>query len=233
MKVDGVWGLWMLYLADGQQKRICDGAHAAPDWTPDGDHFVYSDGASLRVARSDFDDVRTLPGGAGRDPAWSPDGRQIAYGAVNSIHSRALDGPDVRVWTVVDLACEHPTWSPDGARIAFTDGEGDLVITDGKSSRRYALDGARHPDWSPDGRRILLDHPDGEIRAFVLETGEIERVGSARGQDPSWLQGGKGFLTAWRAPGDEFTCVYEWDAEGKVGTKLTSRDDVRDPAGNW
>lgn len=233
MKVQGEWGFWLVYLDEGLQKRISTGTDAGPDWSPDGLYVAWADGERVRVMQIDGKNSRALPGGPGWSPAWSPDGKSIAYGTLNSIQSRDADGANARVWTVADVACEHPTWSPDGKRLAVTDSKGDLVITDGSSEVRVALNGGRHPDWSPDGRRILVDAPDGVIRAYHLETGEIAPVGNARGAHPSWLREGRTFLTVWQGSGDEAPCVYEWDAEGGVGKRLTSRDEIREAAGNW
>lgn len=233
MKVQGEWGFWLIYLDDGTQKRVSTVTDAGPDWSPDGTQLVWSDGSKVQIVNPEGAPIRALAGGAGWAPAWSPDGKSIAFGTLNSVQSRGVDGSGARVWTVADVACEHPTWSPDGQKLAMTDSKGDLVITDGTSEKRIPLNGARHPDWSPDGKRILLDGPDGAIRAYLVDSGEIVPMGNARGADPSWLRDGKGFLTVWQGSGDESPSAYEWDAEGRTGTKLTSRDEIRDAAGNW
>lgn len=235
MKVQGEWGFWLIYLESAEQKRIATVTNAGPDWSPDGFRVAWTDGVRLRTMRLDGTLNEPLPGGVGYSPAWSPDGSSIAWSTLNSVQSRDLTQPNqpLKIWTVVDAGCEHPTWSPDGTRLAMTDAKGDLIITDGSSEKRYPLNGARHPDWSPDGKRILLDGPDGTIRAFLVDSAEVVAVGNARGKEPNWLRDGKGFLTVWLGSGDDAPSVYEWDADGLVGKKLTGRDEIRDAAGNW
>lgn len=232
MKIDGDWGLWLIYLDSGEQKRINLRDNCGPDWSPDGHQVVYTDGERIRIMRSDGFNDRALAGGPGWAPAWAPDGREIAYGTLNSIQSRTEDGSETRVWSIADVVHEHPTWSPDGKRLAMTDTAGNLVITDGTTEKKIPLNGGRHPEWSPDGKLILLDAQDDVIRALDLESGEIRPVGNARGQDPSWLKDGS-FLTTWKGSGDGVACVYQWDPAGVTGRALTSRDEVRDASGNW
>lgn len=233
MRVDGEWALWLLYLDSGEQKRICPADYPGPDWSPDGHTLVYTDGRSLRLMRSDGYNDRPLAGLPGYDPEWSPDGREVVYGTGKSVQSRTIEGEEFRIWSYGDDVFSHPTWSPDGRRVAMMDDKGRLVISDGTTQKAWDAGGASNPEWSPTGSRILMDHPDGTIRAFDAQTGELRPLGVARGKRPSWLRDGTRFLTVWQASGDDAVTVYEWDADGVSGKKLTSRDEVREAAGNW
>jgi WD40 repeat protein len=233
MKVGGEWGLWLLYLDQGEQKLICACENPGGDWTADGHQLVYTDGRSLRLIRSDGADDRALPGLPGFDPQWSADDASVVYGTGKSVQSRSMTGNEFRVWSFGDQVFEHPTWSPDGTRVAMTDNLDRLVISDGASQKSVPLEGAGRPDWSPDGRLILLDHPDNVVRVLDVETREIRPLGNARGSAPRWLKDGSGFVTVWKASGDDTVSAYLWDAKGIAGDKLTSRDEVREAASNW
>jgi len=118
----------------------------APDWSPDGDHFVF---ASNRPSRDEplFDlylaDINgenlvqltenNSNGWVDTLPAWSPDGEQIAFVRYNYVGGEEFEGGPEGLWLInpetkeetllyeSSIAAEDlaPVWSPDGEYLAF------------------------------------------------------------------------------------------------------------------
>jgi TolB protein len=95
------------------------GYHTAPEWSPRGNHLVYSARAngSLQVVFADLGNGRSrllTDRGRNEDPSWAPDGRHVVFASdrdggglyiVDSVSGRIR--PLVRGW-----GHGLPAWSP-------------------------------------------------------------------------------------------------------------------------
>ena len=159
---------------------------SAGDWSPDGEHFVFTvfaqgdnelaivDVNTGTIKRNiDLEEV-----GAISSPTWSPDGRYIAFsgldGGVSDIYRLDLETGAVSQLTDDKFADFQPTWSPDGTTIAFVTDRGSITdfeelrysrpqigFVDVLTKEVEVLDvfgNVKHmnPQYSPDGRSLYF-----------------------------------------------------------------------------
>ena len=151
-------------------------AEAAPGWTPDGKHVVFSifanDASRFFAIDPDGKNQREIASVPGRAPTLSPDGKRLVFMAGTWTATRlmvsALDGSSAKQITDGSSVAWNNHWSPDGTRIAFTSRtgpDGTLAVfvmkADGSERRQVTHlspeEGhAQWPVWSPDGRRLAI-----------------------------------------------------------------------------
>jgi Tol biopolymer transport system component len=156
LDVIDVDGSGLRRLARGPWSRDDQGAHAVPDWSPDGRKFVFA----KRVERAG---AQCRPAGRCNDEIY----------VIN------VDGTGLRRLTRNAVPEGHPVWSPDGQRIAFVRWRAGpawniyVMNADGSGQRRLTQTPRRpgEPAWSPEGEKIAFSAPAGRLGAadvFVI-----------------------------------------------------------------
>ncbi len=158
---DGSIGVLDLDGGGGVRWLTGPGAHAHPDWSPDGASLLIR-GPGDRVAVLDPRDGTVLAEGPGLHASWWPGTSVAVVDRVDGAAFRvlgadlwAVDAATGRTWRLTDGARHErfPEIAPDGASIAFVDTRGgDLLVaplTDaGPGPARVALAGTDLP-WAP------------------------------------------------------------------------------------
>ena len=170
----------------------------------------FEDVFSMNVDGSGFLWIAANPAGPEFDGSWSPEGSWIAYrDSTRGINDDdeivivSADGSNLRNLTNDPANDWGADWSPDGTSIAFNSDRdheaglrGYLVAPDGSDLRRIEADAwIEYPSWSPDGRKLAFMGALGsnyEVFVVDLETGAVERLTDAPGQDgwPAWSPDG-------------------------------------------
>jgi Tol biopolymer transport system component len=122
----GVWNLWRLDRATGEQTRLTSyryGQTWGASWFPDSRRVCYSHEDRLVVLDTETGETHAfaspLPRRLLRTPAVSPDGRVVAFQVMrNGVWLLHLsDGTMRRL--IEDPSAEEFAWSPDGRRLAY------------------------------------------------------------------------------------------------------------------
>jgi TolB protein len=182
------------------ERRVGDGSHEIPRWSPDGSHIsmtaearglvttaiVDADGSGLRVL--DPPDATLSLGCAAR----SPDGSRLACEGWddqdtkrNGVYTiRVSDGGDlVRISTSPDGGHDIPgSYSPDGSQISFVrstvEDHGSLFVvpSTGGDARALGSGDTFSSAWSPDGRSILTDGSADTLSRVAVSDGTVEPI---------------------------------------------------------
>jgi len=155
--LDDVYGLYVA-TADGREKKLVlqwnefEGYNAGPEWSPDGERLVFSDGNSrVYTISRDGTQLRQLLEGY-TYPQWSPDGKYVSLIRESEYFALyAMDVHNGHIWRLWSQTLpESVEWSVDSEFL--------LVETQGQSGGVYYVrveDGARfsipvsggHPTW--------------------------------------------------------------------------------------
>ncbi|GAB5521766.1 MAG: TolB family protein [Rhodothermales bacterium] len=171
----------------------------APNWTPDGQAFIFNmEGALYRIP-VDGGDYTLIPTGEvdwmTNDHGLSSDGSLLAFTA----------GPDRHLYTMPTDASEPPTtivaqphsywhgWSPDDATLVYTAQRNSVfdlyaVPVGGGDEIQLTFDEAHDdgPDYSPDGRWIYFNTDrtgNYDIWRLPAEGGDAEQITSDAHED--------------------------------------------------
>ena len=180
--------------------------HSLPQWTPDGNHIVFSHGRNIHTVNSTGSRLWLVDGDSGVDdaaiyPNVSPDGSRIAYFARKhstgwfpwnkdddwEIVTSTLNGSDRRRLTKNEGYDTSPVWSPDGSRLAFLSSDKFLnnrgiytMAADGSDLQPVVkfLDFGNSLGFRVSNKTLPpVFSPDGNHMAFVVENpGEYEKV---------------------------------------------------------
>ena len=125
------WQLFVIDIETGIEAQFSDeiiaGGMYAPEWSPDGNHILFSSGkpGALQIFTRNEDGESEELLGTGTGAIWSPDGRYIAFldkGATDryQIFLMNADGKNRRKLTQFDSYLSGMAWSLDGKYLAFT-----------------------------------------------------------------------------------------------------------------
>ena len=135
---DGESGIFVMALDGTDVRRLAadvPGLHKHPDWSPDGQHVVFTVQETNQMWIAHLDGSPSTRIGVcdrpGCDyPAWSPDGTRIAFSRTQSV--AGVIGPAALTIEILDLATmettpvirlerpllvDVPRWSPDGTEL--------------------------------------------------------------------------------------------------------------------
>ena len=129
-----------------------------PEWSPDGDLVVFSDGGDIFVVAADGSSAPQLvqtPIANDRYPSWSPDGNFIAYATNTEIRRVNPDGSNNIALASGLREAWDVAWSPDGSRIAFINDFGNpqvqeelyVMNANGSGVGRVGVDTSINLDW--------------------------------------------------------------------------------------
>lgn len=144
----------------------------APNWSPDGRHFVYNSGGRLfrlPVGGGEAQPIETgFANRCNNDHGFSPDGRRLAISDQSQsgkslIYILPAGGGLPRQVTSVGPSYWHG-WSPDGETLAYCaerEGEFDVYTIPAAGGEERRLTTAKGlddgPDYTPDGRWIYFN----------------------------------------------------------------------------
>ena len=174
--------LWTAHLQTGERRMVAPGRVLYPDWSPDGDWFVFhskTDPEYLYKITADGDSLVRLTGPGSPNPKleyttnaeWSPSGDHILFSIIagnpRGVTLMRLDGANARI---IDDYSYSGAWLPDEKHIAFVDFDttqaydrsSQIYLMDTSGTDKRKLTGLPHTNYlsspaiSPDGRQIAF-----------------------------------------------------------------------------
>jgi Tol biopolymer transport system component len=189
--------LYRIAIDSSTPERLVDGvsAHAAPSWSPDGEHIAYTSFAGydpvyetgsigvrvLDVSSKDEIDVTGSEYPLAFNPSWSPDGSELAF----VVKHQGLG--------------ERPQHAPGDVMVATLGQDGFENLTGGAVRDVWSV------SWSPSGNDLLLyslfgqtwyEPPTTSIRILERGSGTIDQIAGIddRPTMPVWSPDGTRFV---------------------------------------
>ncbi|MBN1454449.1 MAG: PD40 domain-containing protein [Anaerolineales bacterium] len=170
-----VYEIYSYDLEDGSVDRLTnrDGVLTAPEYSPDGQHIVYTRWApnsgkyQIVTMEKNGNNPNNIPFVEGWDPTWSPDGKQILFASARNgpvqLFMMRDDGKNLRQVSNLPAIRGRSDWSPDGQYIVTYSGESwhrELYImnADGSGARQLTPAGgnSQGPSFSPDSKWVAF-----------------------------------------------------------------------------
>lgn len=133
LRFSGEWGIYTVSANGGPIHSVIERnqAEGYPDWSPDGQHLVYSEvipvaqPQGVHVVDLRTGQVSTLPGSAGFSlPRWSPDGRSIVAIHSGDDYPYLFDFTTAAWRQLMRVPGSYPNWSHDGKAVYFQSNQG-------------------------------------------------------------------------------------------------------------
>jgi Tol biopolymer transport system component len=176
------FGIFVVDVATGAERRLTTGQGDLPTWTADGLSVVYEQEGDVRRVRVADGSVATI--GAGTLPEAAPTGQLVAFLRSGALWTVRADGTGARRLGTVSRSTRRlapqevdpPRWSPQADRVAVTDANGVLVFALASGTVRIPAPGAAGVAWSPDGRTISFNAPVGRYSRGIFSSQYVERT---------------------------------------------------------
>jgi len=177
---------------EGFSRRLVEGNGSQPQWSPDGNRFVYysevNAASTLTLANASGGGsvlLDSTQSGQLRGLSWSPDGQWISYlREISGKHDLAKirATPGAAPETVANAKPQPwqsstTRWSPIGDWIAYPAADGiDLVSPDGKSTRNLTSRQFQAYNFSRDGSRLygIFQNTTGNGAQWQLYSVDVE-----------------------------------------------------------
>jgi Tol biopolymer transport system component len=135
-----------------------------PDWSPNGQRLVLSEGKQIFVIDRLGRERQLTRWLSDADPQVSPDGGRVAFVRGNGVY---VKNPSVYVMNAKGSGQHRlgpgrdPRWSPDGSRVAYVEGRATprndrIFVADRNGRGMQAVTEGQAPTWSPDGRLAFM-----------------------------------------------------------------------------
>lgn len=186
--------------------------NASPDFTPDGQHIVFSSSigggfANIFMAGSDGSGLKRLTSvrAVETEPKVNPKtGAEIIMTSGRSgtpqIYRMSIDGADIERLTSGEGDAVNPSWHPDGQLIAFAWTRGyeiggfNIFVMDITKKQYVQLTHGtgrnENPTWAPDGRHIVFSSTrDGspQIYSMLADGTQVKKLtGQGKNTMPVW-----------------------------------------------
>ncbi|HVL59154.1 MAG TPA: Tol-Pal system beta propeller repeat protein TolB [Burkholderiaceae bacterium] len=223
----------------------------SPKWAPDGSRLAYVSFEAKKpvvyvheLATGQRQAVANFRG-SNSAPAWAPDGKRLAVAltleGLSQIYMIGADGSNQRRLTSSNAIDTEPHFSPDGRFIYFTSDRGGTpqiyrMTADGSDATRVTFGSPYNvsPRVSPDGR--LLAFVTRRDNRFLIALKDLSVASSeetlltagGRDESPSFAPNGRWIMYATQIGGRD--TLMATTVDGRVRQRLTSNNDIREPA---
>ena len=171
----------------GKIQRIAPGV--SPDWSPDGQRLLFTDGGRLWSFRADGTDSLLLFESSSyvTDYSWSPNGDRVLFESQSHIYVINADGGELRE---VAYPAENPVWWERAESIARQEGYRLVTLEQlrslYRSDKKFLIVDVR-PDYQFRGghlpRAVQLEFDPGD--RYQLKPGKRNRFADLLGPDKS------------------------------------------------
>ncbi len=182
--IDGPLRICRIAVSGGSYEKITERGCFAPDWSPDGEQFVYM-GSDVEIWKRNIDGSNAVK--LTNNPAhdfhatWHPNGSKIVFTSERDgnreIYTIPASGGTPTRLTNNSWYDDRARFSPDGSKILFVSdrsGEDQVWIMDADGGNAFRLTSelpeCTMPDWSSDGTQVVVaGKVNGEHSLYIVD----------------------------------------------------------------